>query len=51
MLASHQINMRPVCEPQALSDFSCRRRLALMLERGAYWRTPKKVRTPINGTD
>jgi hypothetical protein len=26
-----------------------RRRLALTLERGAYWRTPRRVGTPING--
>jgi hypothetical protein len=26
-----------------------RRRLALTLERGGYWRTPRRVRTPING--
>src|SRR2546430_3066932 len=26
-----------------------RRRLALTLERGAYWRTPRRIRTPING--
>ena len=25
-----------------------RRRLALTLERGAYWRTPRRVRIPIN---
>jgi hypothetical protein len=28
-----------------------RRRLALTLERGAYWRTPRRVRIPINEFD
>jgi hypothetical protein len=28
-----------------------RRRLALTLERGAYWRTPRRVRIPINEID